>query len=173
MSLLQLTIIASVFLTCSLGFGATYQTNAVAVLNDSVVPKPAAQLQPYPLETAQKMFQQLESNSLFYNNQDEINAFIQYVKKHKLEKQMATQLSRGIPRIQENIRLFANYKYFQDVFWGKQQGLLTPAEFQNVMTELRADKLIRAKRFPHSHREDDKLLQRAESEYAASRALHV
>lgn len=113
-----------------------YATNAIAIVNTSIIKIETPEYKPTPFEVATEMFASAISNSYHYNNSEEIEKFVDYVKANKLESQFKERLTRDIPSMRKRVKYEIEWTTFRYFVNTNGVGLLDQNEFLSIKNRL-------------------------------------
>lgn len=169
-----------VFLSSAYAERRPYATNAVAVVNMSVVSLKSEKKTSAPpsreelIQTAKSMYSEAITNSSYYDNSEEIEKFSTFVKTNKLESALKKEMDQ-VPS------MLSRSKY--DVEWSKFSyfartagvGLLDQEEFLLIKNKLMYLQKIRAQRSkkPEVAKEELKVITSFENQYNSQRSGRI
>ncbi len=144
-----------------------YATNAIAVVNTAVIKIETPTYKPTPFEIASSMFTSANENSYHFNNSEEIEKFVDYVKTNKLEGQFKERMTRDIPSMRNRVKYDIEWNTFKYFINTNGVGLLDQSEFLSIKNKLIELQKLRFQKNKNANwaKEDLAVIERFEKKY--------
>lgn len=170
-----LPILGFLFLSSSAFAAGPYATNAITVVNKDVIKFETAQKPLPPADKAKAMLNEAIGNSYQYNNSEEIEKFVDYVKQNKLEVQFKKELTVDVPAMRNRVKYDIEWSFFKSFTYSTGIGLLDQQEFQSIKNKLIELQKLRFQRSKKENfaKEDLKVIEEFEKKYQNIRAEAV